>query len=74
MSAWGMTGRCLRTYFVDGVFALLAVHFADVDDLHDVGLAIGDRLDLDCVAKAALANDFELAISVHVCQSTTNSN
>lgn len=34
-------------YLVDGVLALLAVHFGDVDDLHDVGLAVGYRLNED---------------------------
>ena len=33
--------------------------------LHDVGVAVGDGLHLDGVAKAALANDLQLAVPVH---------
>ena len=34
--------------------------------LHNVGVAVGDGLNLDGVAKAALSNDLQLAVPVHL--------
>lgn len=34
--------------------------------LHDVGLPVNDRLDKDCIAKAALADDLELSVLLHL--------
>ena len=56
----------LLSYLVDSVFSLLAIHFRDVDDFHDVGLTVGYRLDLNGVAKTTFTDDFEFAISIHV--------
>jgi len=33
--------------------------------LHDVGVSVGDGLNLDCVAEASLSNDFKLPVPVH---------
>jgi len=42
-----MAHRLQNVDFVDGVLTLLPVHLGDIDDLHDVGLSILNRLHQD---------------------------
>ena len=54
-----------NTYLINGIFALFSVHLRHIDNLHDVGVSVGYRLDLHGVAEATFANDFQFPVPVH---------
>jgi len=59
--------HCLQDMdLVDGVFSLLAVHLRHIDDLHYVGLSIGNRLYQHSETERALSDDFKLSIFFHL--------